>query len=67
MVQRAAETDVQKAAKLLTAKLVDDLEIALDNWANGEGYIYRLAVDSLRHKPSLIVKAGCWGWETAAG
>ena len=46
----------KEAAKLLTAKLVDDLEIALDNWTNGEGYIYRLAVDSLRHKPSLIVK-----------
>ena len=46
----------KEVAKLLTTKLVDDLEIALDNWTNGEGYIYRLAVDSLRHKPSLIVK-----------
>ena len=53
----------KEVAKLLTAKLVDDLEIVLDNWTNnGEGYIYRLAVDlrvadPLRHnKPSLIVK-----------
>ena len=52
----ARKADLQDAASKLTGKLLDDLEVVLDNWTNGEGYIYRLAVESLRHKPSLIVK-----------